>query len=277
MFRKIKHQPEFIKMKHLLFLISLSLSISFSIAQDFEVAPVVLNYNANPGEIQQATVTIRNHANIKQGFTFNMGDFEIEADGKKTRLPAGESDRSCSDWVTINPSYVELNPNEERQITVIMTVPESGTSSKWSMIYVQTATEQNEDPVDKQMATGIKVVPRIVILVNQSPTINSNYKATINNLVEVTTPEDTAKTFKVMVENTGDKIIEANVQLALANLETATEQKFEKTMQRIYPGEKREFILSLPNNLGTGQHALAAILDYGHGTNLEGAQIIIDL
>lgn len=263
-------------MKHLvLFFTFLSGSILF--AQDFEVAPVVLNYNANPGEIQQATVTIRNHANVRQGFTFNMGDFEVGADGKKTRIPAGESDRSCANWVTINPSYVELNPNEERQVTVIMTVPDNGTSSKWGMIYVQAATEQDEDPMDKQLATGIKVVPRIVVLVNQSPTINENYQGVINNLVEVTTPEDSTRMFKVYVENTGDKIIEANVHLALANLQTAQETKFERTMQRVYPGERREFILSLPKGAGTGEHALAAILDYGHGTNLEGTQIMIDL
>ena len=264
-------------MKHLLLSLFFILSTLFSFSQDFEVAPVVLNFKANPGEIQQATVTIRNHANVKQGYTFNLGDFEIDEQGRKVRMPAGESERSCADWITVTPSYIELNPNEERQITVIMTVPKSGTSSRWGMIYVQAAEEQSDNPVDKQLTTGIKVVPRIVILVNQSPSINSNYHAEISNLVETTTAEDSLRTFDVMVENTGDKIIEANVQLALANLQTAQEQKFDRVMQRVYPGEKRIFTLILPKTSGTGQHALAAILDYGHGTTLEGTQISIDL
>lgn len=250
---------------------------SFVFSQDFEVAPVVLNFTANPGEIQQATVTIRNHANIKQGYTFNFGDFEIDAEGNKKRMPAGTSSRSCANWITVNPSFIELNPNEEREVTVIMTVPKDGNSSRWGMIYVQASDEQSENPVDKQLATGIKVVPRIVILVNQSPTINNNYKAEIANLVEVTAPEDSLKTFNVTVTNTGDKIIEANVGLVLANLETAAEQKFPTSMMRVYPGEKRTFTLTLPNNLGSGKHALAAILDYGHGTNLEGTQLLINL
>ncbi|MDG1915677.1 MAG: hypothetical protein P8I55_13940 [Crocinitomix sp.] len=265
-------------MKHIFTLFTSLLLTGFLQAQDFEVAPVVLNFNANPGEIQQTVVTIRNHANIKQAYTFNLGDFEIDSTGRKMRMPAGESRRSCANWITVSPSFVELNPNEEREITVIMTVPKDGTSSKWGMIYVQAATEQDEDPIDKQLATGVKVVPRIVILVNQSPTTNSNYKGTISNLVETTTPADTARTFNVEIVNTGDKIIEAKVQLALANLETAQEQKFKSTMQRLYPGEKRIFTLSLPKNIsGSGEHALAAILDYGHGTNLEGTQIIIEL
>lgn len=265
-------------MKHLFTLFIFLLFTCLSIAQDFEVAPVVLNFNANPGEIQQTTVTIRNHANIKQAYTFNLGDFEIDSTGRKNRMNAGESERSCANWITVSPSFIELNPNEEREVTVIMTVPKDGSSSKWGMIYVQAATEQDKNPIDKQLATGIKVVPRIVVLVNQSPTINNNYKGTISNLVETTTPSDTARTFNVQVENIGDKIIEAKVQLALANLETAQEQKFKSTMQRLYPGEKRIFTLSLPKNIsGSGEHALAAILDYGHGTNLEGTQIIINL
>ncbi len=260
-----------------LFKVFFVLIVGTSFAQDFEVAPVVLNFNANPGEIQQATVTIRNHANIKQAFTFNMGDFEVDQEGKKTRLPGGTSKRSCADWITVSPSLLELNPNEEREVTVIMTVPKNGTSSRWGLIYVQTSEEQSDNPVDKQLATGIKVVPRIAILVNQSPTINTNYKGGISGLVETTTAEDSLRTFNVIVENTGDKIIEANVHLALANLQTAQEKKFDSIMQRVYPGERRVFTLELPKTEGSGEHALAAILDYGHGTSLEGTQILIDL
>jgi len=251
--------------------------ITFMNAQDFEVAPVVLNYSTNPGEIQQSTVTIRNHANIKQAFTFNLGDFEMDVDGRKKRMPAGSSNRSCANWITVNPSFIELNPNEERQITVIMTVPKGENASKWGMIYVQAASEQNENPIDKELATGIKITPRIVILVNQSPKTNDKFKATIGNLVEKTEESDSIRSFAITVENIGDKIIEARVQLALANLETAKEQKFPSKMERVYPGEKRTFTLELPSVIGTGKHALAAILDYGHGTNLEGTQILIDL
>lgn len=263
-------------MRHFLALLFI-LSLGLTHAQDFEVAPVVLNFSANPGEIQQAKVTIRNHANIKQAYTFNFGDFEIDDQGKKKRMPAGTSPRSCANWITVSPSFIELNPNEEREVTVIMTVPKDGTSSRWGMIYVQATDEQSENPVDKQLSTGINIVPRIVILVNQSPTINKNYKAEIANLVETTSDKDSLRTFNVTVTNTGDKIVEANVGLVLANLETAAEQKFPTIMQRVYPGEKRTFTLTLPENLGTGKHALAAILDYGHGTNLEGTQLLIDL
>lgn len=259
-------------------IILLCFTLHFVYSQDFEVAPVVLNFNADPGEIQQFKVTIRNHANIKQAFTFSLGDFEIDENGKKNRMAAGTSKRSCADWVTISPALVELNPNEEREVTVIMTVPKDKPSSKWSMIYVQSADEQDQRPVDKQLATGIKVVPRIVILVNQSPKSNTNYKAEINNLINVSQPTDSLQTFNVTVNNTGDKIIEANVQLAIANMQSATEQKFPKEMLRVYPGEKKTFTITISlYGMTPGQYALAAILDYGHGTRLEGTQILLNL
>lgn len=247
------------------------------VAQDFEVAPVIVNFDANPGEIQKAEVTIRNHANIRQSYTLTLGDFIIDENGEKKRIPAGQSDKSCANWTTITPSFIQLNPNEEKSVSVLMTVPKDGYSTRWCLLYVQTAEEQTENPVDKQLQTGIKVKPRIAVLINQSPKTNTNFKGKIYDLKDITTPEDSTYMYQVTVENTGDKILEAKVQLYLANLSTATEKKFPVKMQRVYPGEKRVFILPLPKDAGTGKHALAAILDYGHGSKLEGTQIMIDL
>lgn len=251
--------------------------LSWIHAQDFEVAPVIINFDANPGEIQKAEVTVRNHANIKQTYSVTLGDFVINETGEKVRVNAGTSKKSCTDWVTVTPSFLELNPNEEKNVTVLMTVPKDGHSTKWCLMYVQTSEEQTENPVDKQLATGIKVTPRIAVLINQSPKSNKNYKGTIYDLKDISQAGDSVYSYQVTVENSGDKILEAKVQLYLANLTSAKERKFEQKMQRVYPGEKRVFVLTMPKNVGTGKHALAAILDYGHGTDLEGTQIMIDL
>lgn len=260
------------------FLLTLFILLAkISIAQDFEVAPVVINFDANPGEIQKANVTIRNHANIKQTYTLTLGDFMIGPDGHKKRVEGGTTNKSCAGWVTVTPTFIQLNPNEEKTVSVLMTVPKDGHDTRWCMIYVQASEEQTENPVDKQLAAGIKVTPRIAVLVNQSPKSNQNYKGKIYDLKEVTQPEDSMLVYNVTVENTGDKILEANVQLYLANLTTAKEQKFKGKMERVYPGEKRIFTLMMPRDAGKGKHALAAILDYGHGTSLEGTQIMIDL
>ncbi len=264
-------------MKTLFLTFVLLISYLVSNAQDFEVAPVVMNFDANPGQIQKKKMTIRNHANIKQTFTFNFGDYEINEEGKKVRMPAGKSKRSCASWITVSPTVLTLNPNEEREVTVLMTVPKNEFSTRWGMIYVQAAKEQEAREVDKQMATGIKVTPRIAVLVSQSPKSNTNYKGKIYGLKDVTTAKDTVKVFNVTVENTGDKIFEANVQLLLGDLATAKERKFTPKKHRVFPGEKRTFTLTLPNDLPKGKYGLAALLNYGHNTAIEGTQMMLEV
>ncbi|MCT4580955.1 MAG: hypothetical protein N4A35_06015 [Flavobacteriales bacterium] len=264
-------------MKNLIILSLFLFNIHIIKAQDFEVAPVVMNFEANPGQIQKKQMTIRNHANIKQSFTFNFGDYEIDESGKKVRKAAGTSKRSCASWITVTPNLLELNPNEERTVTVLMTVPKDGYATKWGMIYVQASTEQSGNDVDKQLATGIRVTPRIAVLVSQSPKTNQNYKGKIYNLKEVTSQKDSVKTFHVVVENIGDKIFEGSVQLLLADMTTAQETKYKPKKNRVFPGEKRTFELTLPNNITPGKYVLAAILNYGHGKALEGTQLLVEI
>ena len=45
--------------KKLLFVFVISCLFNPSICQDFEVAPVILNFDANPGEIQEKTIHIK--------------------------------------------------------------------------------------------------------------------------------------------------------------------------------------------------------------------------
>lgn len=264
-------------MKNLFTTLFICLNFFLINAQDFEVAPVIMNFDANPGQIQKKVMTIRNHANIKQAFTFNFGDYEVNEEGKKIRQAAGTSKRSCASWITVTPNLLELNPNEERTVTVLMTVPKDGFATKWGMIYVQASSEQTGSEIDKQLATGIKVTPRIAVLISQSPKTNKNYKAKIYNLKEVTTKKDSLKTFHVVVENIGDKIIEGNVQLLLADMSTAIETKYKPKKNRVFPGEKRTFTLTLPNGISSGKYVLAAILNYGHGTALEGTQLLVEI
>ncbi len=246
-------------------------------AQDFEVSPVIVDFKANSGETMQKKVTIRNYAGHKQAFEFKLSDYILNENGKKIRKPSGTTNRSCSEWISINPSFVELNPNEEFEVTVNINVPKDGFSTKWAMIIVQATTEQSTIySVDKNVATGIKILPRIVILVNQSPKSNTNYKGKLANLVEVTKVGDKNRSYEVEVENIGDKFIKAKVYLALANIETAKEEKYPPVELTVFPDTKRKALLSLPSDFPKGKFALAAILDYGHRTSLEAVQIMIE-
>ena len=244
-------------------------------SQDFEVAPVLVSFDANPGENQAQKLSIRNHGNERQKFVLNLVDFMVNDEGAKISFEAGSTDRTLVDWVTVNPSFVELNPNESANVDLIITVPRTGFSTRWGMIQVEVAKEQMPSEADKQLSTGVIILPRIVVLVKQSPRSNQNYRGTVTGLREIEEDAQGYRNYEAVLTNTGDKILDAKVFLALANLETAEEKQFRKQPVTIYPEQQRRVVLRLPENPGTGQYALAVLMDYGHGAAIEGAQILL--
>jgi len=263
---------------NLIFLILIISSIGYFVsAQDFEVAPVLVSFDANPGETQTKKLTIRNHSAERQKFIINLTDYELTPDGGKKPEEAGSSPNSLTNWLIINPSFLELNPNESAEVELIMQVPRTGFNTRWGKIDVQVAKEQTESTVDKQLATGVILVPRIAVLVKQSPRANQNYKAAIQDFKEVTKPQDKYRSFEATIINTGDKIIDAKVYLALANMETAEEEKFPPKHYTVYPGFERKIKLTLPVSILKGTYAIAILMDYGNNTPIEGAQLLLEV
>jgi hypothetical protein len=60
-------------------------------------------------------------------------------------------------------------------------------------------------------------------------------------------------------------------------MSTAIETKYKPKKNRVFPGEKRTFVLTLPNGIPNGKYVLAAILNYGHDTALEGTQLLVEI
>lgn len=248
-----------------------------ALSQDFEVAPAKIDFSVEPGQVGATKVTITNHSGIKQGFKIVLGDVVFDKDGNKTNHPAGSTENSCADWLTIAPAYFELNPNENRQIDVSIQVPTGKNKTAWAMIYVKPAVEQKPIDADKEMATGIIITPRIGIYVVQSPKSNNNYSAIIESFKEVTKETDSLRTFEVKVFNNGDKEIDGKVHMLISNLTTLKEKKVGPKKTGMLPGTSKTLTFILPENTKPGKYALAAILDYGHNTALEGAQLIIEV
>ena len=170
-----------------------------------------------------------------------------------------------------------MAPNDAKEVEVLMQVPPNGNTSRWGVIYVRTAREQSALEVDKIVAAGITVSPRIVVNIYQSPGSNANYVAKISNIIETSKPLDSVRVFNVEIENTGDNKIDCKLYLVASNLETTAENKTSPVRITLLPEEKRIVELTLPTDLSPGPYSLAAILDYGHRTNLEAVQMQIDI
>jgi hypothetical protein len=250
---------------------------SLLMGQDFEVAPVMVSFNADPGETQSRELTIRNHGSEKQVFTLNLSDYIVDEEGTKQSVAAGSTERSLADWLTVNPAFVELNPNESATADLILTVPRTGFKPRWGMVRVEVAKEQEAADADKDLATGVIIVPRIVVLVKQSPPSNRNFQGKVTGLREVESKDPVFRSFEAILENTGDNILDAKVFLALADIKTAEEKAYKSTRVTVYPGQKRRVVLILPVTPPPGNYALAFLMDYGENSAIEGDQILLDI
>ncbi len=262
---------------HLLLVIACCFSSNL-FAQDFEVAPVRLDFNAEPGENQTKVVNVKNHSNKKASFVISISDFLPGSDGKRQIMPPNTTRRSAANWLNINPSFFELNPGEQIPVQVTMLVPGDEYGAAWSMLYVQPTQEQTSWDADKALSAGVMVSGRIGITVYQSPSSNNNHSIKVTNLAEVTTPEDTLRRFSATLDNLGDKVTTCKVHLIASNINTSEEQQFPSFEVETYPKMTRNVPLELPKGaLPAGKYALAVIVDYGPRFALEGAQIVIDV
>jgi hypothetical protein len=248
------------------------------IAQDFEVSPVNLEFNVEPGQTQTIPINIINHASQKNTFTIQLGDFVINKEGIQVNMPQATTEHSLVNWMSVNPPLLELNPNEVKQVLISIQAPAGDYSTRWAHIFITNTIEQTASIADKALKTGVLVQGQIVIVAKQSPRSNINYKMKINTLLEETSTVDSLRIFSTNVDNIGDKIANCKVILLASDLSNAKETKIDEIKFESYPDSNVKIKLKMSKNaLPPGKYALAAILDYGDKANLEGTQIIFEV
>jgi len=246
-------------------------------AQELEVTPGTLMFNTNPGSSQTQQIYVRNKAKTEQSFIFNLADWLTDEQGEVKYFSPGTTGRSCADWITVSPSLVTLQPNESVRVNVTMLVPNDNPSTKWAVLFVESAVEKTgAKAIDKDVQMGLQVSVRIAVPIYQSPDANTLFKGTIDGLTE-TIEDDGNRTFKSQVINLGDKILNCKVYFTISNLETAEEFTSNPTEFSLLPESNKNVEFTTEKPLGKGRYSVAAILDYGFNDELEGIQLDIEV
>lgn len=247
-------------------------------SQSFEITPASLDFNAEPGESQTKFVLVKNHSSKAETFILKISDYSVNSKGKGEYLEPGSIKQSIADWLSITPIFFELQPNEEKEISINLQMPVDEYGSKWGIIFVLTAKEQTAYNSDKSLRTGMTVSARVGIEVSQTPSSNKQYTASISNLREVNTSiDDSTVLFNALINNLSEIITPCKVYMIATNIETAEETMFDELEFTMYPKSSRKIELEMPNKLPSGTYSVAAILDYGSRTNLEGTQMILKI
>jgi len=246
-------------------------------AQELEVSPTTLMFNANPGSSQTKQVFVRNKAAVEQSYIFNLSDWLIDESGETKYFSPGTTGRSCTEWITVSPALVTLQPNESARINVTILVPEDNQSTKWAMLFVESAVEKTgAEAVDKNVQMGLQLSARIAVPIYQSPDGNTLYKGTLDGLSK-STDENGNMAFETMAINLGDKILNCKVFFTFSNLETAEEITSNAIEFSLLPESNKNVNYTVIEALKPGKYSVAAILDYGHNEQLEGIQLDIEV
>lgn len=262
-------------MQKITIVLGLLFSVISLMGQNFEVSPLDFYFNAEAGESQTKYLKVKNHNNKVETILLSVSDYQVDSKGEGSYEEAGSLKNSIADWISIAPSFFELQPNEEKEVEVTLQQAADSYGSKWGVIFVRTAQEQTNYSADKALSTGMAVSARIAVSVYQTPGNNSTFRATISNMSEITNSSDSIRYFSALVNNVEDIITPCKVYLIATNIVTAEETTFSEFAFTMYPKSSRKLELEMPNELPTGTYSLAAILDYGSNASLEGVQIVI--
>jgi P pilus assembly chaperone PapD len=246
-------------------------------AQELEVTPGTMMFNVNPGSSQTQQVYVRNKGNKPQNFVFNLADWLVDESGETKYFAQGTTARSCADWITVSPALVTLQPNESANINVTMLVPNDESSTRWAVLFVQSAEETTgAQAIDKEVQMGLQVAARIAIPIYQSPSSNKLFKGVIEGLEEKIDGVG-LRNYRTQVINTGDKLLNCKVYFTFSNLQTAEEFISEPFNFMLLPESSKTISYMLEKELEKGKYAVSAVLDYGYNEELDGVQIEIDI
>jgi P pilus assembly chaperone PapD len=249
-----------------------------SVGQSVAISPSRLYYKVAVGEYRTQEVTLTNSSKTKQAFTVSFSDFEpVGINGKSSFMKKGESENSCSQWLSATPSFFELEPGQAQKVKVLIQVPSTPDANKvkWAAMQVKLTKEKNSSDSNDKNSIGLGVTEtfQFVVHIFQSPPTVTYRSAEISSFREITTLTDTARFVAIMVKNTGEAILDCASYIELTNLQTGTEQRYKPFAFTLLPGAEREVKFSVPRSQPKGKYSLLGVIDYGSKENVQAAEI----
>ncbi len=247
-----------------------------AMAQDFEVSPINLEFNAVPGSMQTREVTVTNHSNIGSVFRLRIEDYDIDEEGARHTRQRGTVMHSCSNWISISPSTLNIDPNSQGVARITMSVPSDGNESRWSQIVVSEVHEPSAFRADNATQAGVVLSPEIVIDVMQTPNGFRDAKAKLSSFEEVASEADSSasRVFSVIVENQGKSVLGGTLYIVAANMQSLQEYDIIKRPVSIFPGASRKYRLVLePGMLPGGEYDFSCLLDMGPSLPIKGIRL----
>ena len=224
---------------------------------------------ANPGEVLQATVRVRNTSDKPLNVLSAVNDFILDSDGA---TPVAVTDQniynrwSLASWITIAPNLQTIQPNETKIISVVIAVPDDALpGGHYAMITHQPSTEavpKNGETVDAKLsATGISQRVGTLLYVTVKGAINESAFVRSFNIPRLT--EYGPVPYSFTIENQSDIHIQPGLMLEFRDMLGRKIEQIPIESKNIFPLTERRFEGNWNKIWGTGRYTATITMNYG--------------
>ena len=230
---------------------------------------VYFTLGAGASSTQKVIVSNPNSKDLEVGVSLN--DWDYDKEGNNQTHEAGKLITSCANWVEILPgSYFTLQPGEQKELSVVFTVPANANTE----IPVHTAmlflTQLNPGDSKSQNGSPIKVSVRMGVKLYHAFTPNQERKMEVLNFIDK--PDQNGKGpgfLELELQNSGKSWLESKIKWELLNTQTGEKQKLLDQESYSLPGDQRFVRQKLPVNLPKGRYNATAVINYGNKDELK--------
>lgn len=251
--------------------------VKITFAQNVSISPSRLYFKTPIGEYKEQEISITNSSTKSQSFTISFGDFEPSgAKGKSQLMKPGESENSCSKWLSAEPSFFEVEAGQTKKVKVLLQIPSSPDANKvkWAAMQIKLAKEKNATDNNDQNSIGLGVSEtfQFVVHIFQSPPTVTLKNAEIESFSEVSTTGDSTRMVMLRVKNSGEAILDCVSYLEFTNLNSGQEERQKPIAYTLLPGSSRELKFPISTALPEGKYSLLGVVDYGSKENVQAAE-----
>jgi hypothetical protein len=243
------------------------------------VSPSTLRFNVKPGTLQTKTIKVTNDTKRKQVFQILFQDYGPDKEGHGEKGKSKYDMYSLSKYIVVNPTLLELNPREQKSVSVTVDIPpgDSMAISMWTIMEIDQVLDRDKLEVPNlsknTIGMGVKNSFGFAVHVYQNPPNVTVSNVEIVDLKFIKKTEKKGSSIYINTQNKGSGIAYSLMYLELTNLVTGKLSKMKVKQFAIFPGYKSDFSYELPKNLEKGPYSVMAVLDFGDKEELQTAQL----
>ena len=245
-------------------------------AQNLGIHPTTLEFKLTGGQTESQVVHLSNGSDKKVQFKLYLNDWLRDTVGGHAYYRADTLPQSCSRWVTLDKTFVELEPGKTADVNVKLQLPDSANATsemKWSMLFIETVEEQSAAAARGAQA-AVRNLLRMGVHIYQTPPTVTGKQIKVFDLTQV--PGD-GNQYQVFCQNVGKVMVECSSYIELASLADGTKTKLNPVEYPMFPNQRRYVRFTIPTDLPKGKYSALAVVDAGEDVSLEAVESTIDI